>query len=514
MANVENLQQHLDGLARRGARYLRRYALKEAVEWSMRHVHLVALVVPLVFAVFAAISRFAGYDLWVLSPILTVLLALVVPVAYVLIAGVLGFALRPINRTYSLALFDRELGYKDRLQAADEFLKSGDLSPFEMASVEDAIPYAEKATNTRLQDIRIATPTLYTGKWGHGVAAVLLLGAGMFMSFFAFNPQVEATSDPDELVALVTPEAPLTVDEIFETPPDASDDVRPPTYVPTQTPKESVVVESTPAESQDSPLGRANPSDSNPKQSVQMGLSAGASQDNKTGSAASNLSGQANPDKKKKEAKSEPPKEQETKESKSALDKEQPKDESATGIAGGKGTSAGRQASSTDVTESLNKTDQDDMDSDVDLESDDEEDEEQEAANAARPMINQRKAAVDRRLSPSGMMGQEENDQANGRGGASGRKKTRGVAAMLLGVPQPDQLRSQINPGRVKIQRERAVPHPSDADIVASESRGEVDESIGKVARHELKPWMRNVVSNYFLAMREPPNEEPAEEGE
>ncbi|MCY4142532.1 MAG: hypothetical protein OXG08_02435 [Gammaproteobacteria bacterium] len=511
MANTDSLRKHLDGLARRGARYLRRYALKEAVEWSMRHVHLVALVVPAVFVVCVAIERFAGNDLWVLSPIVTVLVALVAPVAYVLIAGALGFALRPVNRTYSLALFDRELGYKDRLQTADEFLRSSDLTPFELASVEDAIPYAEKATNSRLQDIRIATPTLYTGKWGHGVAAVLLLGAGMFISFFVFNPQVEASSDPDELIALATPEVLPPVDEVFEAPQDSRDEVTPPTHVPSQTPKESVVVESTPAESTDSPLGRANPSDSNPKQSVQMGLSAGMSQDNKTGSAASNLSGQANPDKKKKETKSEPPKEQESKESKSAIDKEQPKDESATGIAGGKGTSAGRQASSTDVTESLNKTDQDDLDTDVDLESDDEEDEEQEAANAARPMINQRKAAVDRRLSPSGMMGQEENEQNNGRGGASGRKKTRGVAAMLLGVPQPDQLRSQINPGRVKIQRERAVPHPSEADTVASESRGEIDESIGKVARHELKPWMRNVVSNYFLAMREPPTEEEGE---
>ena len=78
---------------------------------------------------------------------------------------------------------------------------------------------------------------------------------------------------------------------------------------------------------------------------------------------------------------------------------------------------------------------------------------------------------------------------------------------MLLGVPMPDKLRSQINPGRVKIQRERAVPHPSDVAIATSEPRGVIDESIGVVVRHELRPWMRNVVSKYFVSLREQPIE-------
>ena len=513
MANLDNLRKHLDELARRGAGYLRRYALKETIEKAMRHVHVVALVVPLVFAVLATADRFVAQELWVLNPLLTILLAIAVPIVYVLLAGALGFLARRVSRNYALALFDRELGLKDRLQAADEFLKdrgTNDLTEFERASIEDAMPFAEKAADTKLQDIKIATPIIHTGKWGHGVAAVVLLGIGMFASFFVIGSQVEGATSPEDQLTMSTVESPTALEEdIYEPPTNTRENiVSPPKNVAAEQSRESEVLETTATESQDSALRRANPSDSNPKQSVQMGLSAGASQDNKAGSAASNLSGQANPEKKKQDDTVKEAKEREAKESKSAIEEEQPKDESATGIAGGKGSGAGRQSSTAEMTENTSKVQQDDMDSDVDLESDDEEDEEQEAASAARPMINQRKAPVDRRLSPSGMVGQEEDDQQNGRGGAGGRKKTRGVAAMLLGVPQPDQLRSQINPGRVKIQRERAVPHPSEVDEVASESRGEMDESIGTVAQPELKPWMRNVVSNYFIAVREQPTEE------
>ncbi|MCY3884116.1 MAG: hypothetical protein OXG24_04285 [Gammaproteobacteria bacterium] len=508
MANLENLRLHLDGLAVRGAGYLRRYALKNAVEKAMGHVHIVALIVPLAFVVIALADRFAGTQVWVLNPILTVLLALVVPIVYILLAAVFGFVSRKVSRNFALALFDRELGYKDRLQAADEFLNSSSLSEFESAAVADAIPYAEKATNTRLQDIKIAAPAIYTTKWGHGVVAVVFLVAGILVQLIAFNPNLEANPVPEELVALNTVEDLVFEEETVEAPMESEDETQsPPQNVSTDRTGEGAVLESQESKSQDSALRKANPSDSDPSESMQVGLSGGASQDNKAGSSSSSLSGEGDPEKKQQESK-EPPKDRENKEKKERPDEDEPGDESAKGIAGGKGSGSGRQSSSAEMTENTSRPLENDFDTGVDLESDDEEDEKQEATSAARPMINQRKPPVDRQLSPSGMVGQEEDERANGRGGAGARKKTRGVAAMLLGVPMPDQLRSQVSPGRVKIQRERSVPHPSQVASVDSKDRGSIDESIGKVAHHELKPWMRNVVSNYFTSMRRKPTEE------
>ncbi len=507
MANLDQLRQHLDVLANRGAGYLRRYALKESVEAAMSHVHIVALIVPVVFAVLSISDRWFGTQVWMLGPIFTVLLAIVVPVAYVVFSGAFGFLARKVNRTYALALFDRELEYKDRLQAADEFLKIEKLSPFESAAVDDAIPYAEKAIQEKLRDIRIAAPFMHSNKWGHGVAALVLLVVGVVVDFLVFDTSVDAIAPQDELVAVIVEDEPPLPEPVVEPVDQFNPVVAKEKTDPLDRDSENVVLESAEGSSSDSALHRANPSTTNPTQSMQMGVSAGATQDNQAGSAASNLSGQGNPDK-KREGSDDAAKERKNDDSpKKPSDEEQPKDESASGLAGGKGTGSGRQSSSAEMFEITNKVQQEDMDSDVDLESDDEEDEEQEAANTGRPFMNQRKSPVDRQLTPSGMVGNEENPDANGRGGAGGIKKTRGVAAMLLGVPMPDKLRSQINPGRVKIQRERAVPHPSDVAIANSESRGVIDESIGVVVRHELRPWMRNVVSKYFVSLREQPIE-------
>ena len=77
---------------------------------------------------------------------------------------------------------------------------------------------------------------------------------------------------------------------------------------------------------------------------------------------------------------------------------------------------------------------------------------------------------------------------------------------MLLGVPMPDKLRSQINVGRIKVQRERSVPIPNQVQATNSENRGQMDESVGTFSRTEMKPWMRDVAKKYFLDLRQNSN--------
>ena len=127
--------------------------------------------------------------------------------------------------------------------------------------------------------------------------------------------------------------------------------------------------------------------------------------------------------------------------------------------------------------------------------------EEQEAASSMRPMLSQRKAPANRQLGQSGM-GEDENPDANGRGGPGGLKKTRGVAAMLLGVPMPDRLQGAPNPGRMKVQREQSQPQDQFAEAVGAQARGKRDGQIGYVANQNLSPWMEDLVKDYFVSIR------------
>ena len=175
--------------------------------------------------------------------------------------------------------------------------------------------------------------------------------------------------------------------------------------------------------------------------------------------------------------------------------------ETSKGVSGGTGRSSGSRTSSSDQPPADDKARNDEAEGDATDDAEEEEDEEQKGASTSKPMLNNRKAAVDRSLSPSGLS-DRENDQANGRGGPSGLKKTRGVAAMLLGVPMPDHLRGKSNPGRIKVERERADPEPKTSLAADATNRGSRQESIGYLPHLALAPWMQDTVRDYFLAER------------
>ena len=588
---MNELRRNLDLLASKGSRYLRRFALKGAMEKAWPLVGIVALLFPLgyfgyrcyeIYEAFQATATGASFSLvsvgwgllWTMLVALLIpavfwlllyslesrryhgakeslvrvwpvvfLLALAFPVGYfvsylfqvlgqyatvsygfspflslaVLLAVVLvvaipfvfiglwaffGFSFGRVDRQTSLALFDRELGLKDRLQSADEFRLKEQATPFEQAAITDAMPHAEEALQTRLANIEIAKPAMDTIKWPLVFAAMFIFVLGLSTNGLQFE---RSTVE----LAMVSPD-----DHVD--PSESEEDVKPPVFPDEKSTEQDVpepdapvaeeqkpteMKKATEATNSESSLAESEEAQSVPQQTSESGLSASASKQNQPGQAASNIAGLGN-EKQQEEDVAEKKKPNQSKPEKENDSKEEEKDDSASGIAGGKGTGSGKQSASTEMLEQHSRSREDDFDQDVDQESDDEEDEEQEAASAAKPMLNQRKAPVDRQLTPSGV-GFEENDQANGRGGPGGLKKTRGVAAMLLGVPMPDKLRSQINVGRIKVQRERSIPIPNQVQTTNSENRGQMDDSVGTFSRTELKPWMRDVAKKYFLDLRQ-----------
>ena len=137
--------------------------------------------------------------------------------------------------------------------------------------------------------------------------------------------------------------------------------------------------------------------------------------------------------------------------------------------------------------------DEDEVEDDDDIE---DEDEEQENRGGMQPNLRDRKPPVSRDLRIG--FGNNPNPDANGRGGPSEQKKSRGTASLVLGVPVPDRVKGQPNPGRTRITQERVEPRAEQAGATVAEERAPSALPVGPVARTSLRPWMRSLVTDYF----------------
>ena len=99
--------------------------------------------------------------------------------------------------------------------------------------------------------------------------------------------------------------------------------------------------------------------------------------------------------------------------------------------------------------------------------------------------------------------GNRPNPDANGRGGPSAPKKSRGVASLVLGVPIPDRVKGQPNPGKTKITQERIEPREEEATSAEAGDRGMRAGPLGRLGPVEMTPWMRQLVRDYFRTRRE-----------
>jgi len=142
----------------------------------------------------------------------------------------------------------------------------------------------------------------------------------------------------------------------------------------------------------------------------------------------------------------------------------------------------------------VSETDDDPVEDDSDV---DDDDSESEARGGMQPNLRDRRPPVNRDLSIG--FGNEPDEEANGRGGPGQTKKSRGTASLVLGVPIPDHIKGQPNPGRTKITQERVEPKDDDAQNVTAADRGRRTAPAGNVSRPHMSPWMRAIVRAYFL---------------
>ena len=168
------------------------------------------------------------------------------------------------------------------------------------------------------------------------------------------------------------------------------------------------------------------------------------------------------------------------------------------GATAGRGSSGGssRNPASTDWS-SKDRTEAADNEAFEQEEDVDDEQSESEARGGLQPNLRDRRPPVNRDLSIG--FGSLASPDANGRGGPGERKKSRGVASLVLGVPVPDHVKGQPNPGRVKINQERVQPQGEEVPQGTAEDRGRRSCSAGHLSERTLDASMRHIVRDYFL---------------
>ena len=180
-------------------------------------------------------------------------------------------------------------------------------------------------------------------------------------------------------------------------------------------------------------------------------------------------------------AKKKEPKPQKDKES----DADDKKVEDESGATAGRGSSGGssRNPASTDWA-SKDRTETADNEEFEQEEEVDDEDSESEARGGLQPNLRDRRPPVNRDLGIG--FGNQASPDANGRGGPGERKKSRGVAGLVLGVPIPDHVKGQPNPGRVKVNQERVQPQGEEMPGDTAEDRGRRSSPAGHLSERTL----------------------------
>lgn len=484
----ERLRSELDRAERRGRDLLRdergRRAVREQLptySWGLVGVAVVLLLVAVFRRLFTTpaddqswwmLVGFAGFSLLALPVVVLVERA------------------KARNRSFhardGLSRIDRELGLLDRLPTAHEFIGRGDRGPFMQAAIEDAEEAARRANTEPLPE-REPAPLVHPDVWRRvaGAAVVLLLaiwiaprGTGIGVPTSSVGDIPSSATEATEARA---PDVPPTVPPEPERPTESVDPRK-----GTSPPSAEATAGELPEQAKDA-RGATGVGDS-----AEAAAATGASRSKGTPSGQGQVSV---PD--DKERKPRPRKPAKKPEDEDDTEKE-PKPGERSGATAGSGASGGsnRNPSTTEWTskDQVTQTEEDPLEHDEDV---DDEESDQEARGGVQPMLRDRRPPANRDLTIG--FGNEPNPDANGRGGPSQMKKSRGVASLVLGVPIPDHVKGQSNPGRTKITQERIEPREDDRTPASAGARTPRASPIGAVEPLPLGPWLRRIVRSYFL---------------
>ena len=492
MESEQTLHRQLDEFTVQGGRWLLHSRLRDGVKRHGREALLLLIAVPALALLLCLLGVWAP-TWWQL-----LLLTLLLPLAW-LVGQLVAILRHHPTRQESLAVVDERFRLNDRLQTADEFLHAASPSPFTQAAVEDSAQAANEVDGKELY--------WEWGPWSLGARALwcpLLAVALIVLALLLPNRSSSdstksslAPGDPQEVAARIEkkpeedPQKPLQANLKREpnkprTPrTEAKKPLGNPEAKPSQQATEKAMTDDEIKETEGVTEGGQH---SDAKSSGRSDRSMG-SPGNQSPASRPSEKQPAKKKPKKKTAKPELPK------------KAKKKVEDKSGATAGRGSSSG--SSRNPASSEWSSKDRVEETEDQDLEDEDDVDDdesESEARGGLQPNLRDRRPPVNRDLSIG--FGNRANPDANGRGGPSQRKKSRGVASLVLGVPVPDHVKGQPNAGRVKITQERIQPKSEKAEPANAEDRGERQTPYEPVPQRQLTPDLKRVVRDYFLNLR------------
>lgn len=489
------LRDDLSTLGRRAAVEIQRRRLRQgwrvAVTLGMRAVW----VVPCAFVGLEAgrvVARLPAEEPWSWPALIG---ATLVPPALIAAFACWRFRSAAVAGREGLGAVDRAQRLHDRLVTADEFLARGPRTGFEAAAVADAEVHARRLAQSEVDLGALGKPWRMRQSWVGMAFAAVLLCVGFWLDRVEREPAPEADPgstpvaggpvlDPQDDTA--DPAGPaLTPDADAEARPRGAR--RPPT-------EESSRAQSAEHREEASDTRSARGAGQAGQAMASQGASHSKSVPSNQGPTKPQEQPEATPlEKKRNDEKrdqaSEPPPDQ------------KPAEES--GATAGRGSSKGsnKNPAASEWSSKDQVTSPEDKGVEDDQEIDDEE-EEQESRGGIQPNLRDRKPPVNRDLRIG--FGNRPNPDANGRGGPSEQKKSRGVAALVLGVPIPDRIKGQPSKGKTKITQERIEPQPEDAESIAATARTPRSGPLGNRPHREapLDAALRDLVRQYFDSLR------------
>ena len=464
-----------------------------AATWP-RAVPLI-LIVPMLYLMVCLAVRQEGIDFEL--PWWMVALASLLPPAIYFVNASLPAPIEIAEKS-ALARVDDALHLDDRMTTAREFLAVDQPTPNMRAAIADAEAHAAAAREFATTEPAAASQ-LTRGHWLWPAAAALIIVATFWLDV---APDAAPTS---RAAGGTPPDAIASTDD--SVPPDAD---QPKATDLRQTPQPEVPRDPAATAHQRGDSGVTTKNRKKSRGDQGRGKSSQAESSAGRSAGEGQATDQAQPTKGAKKKPQKPKKDQPAKNyRRKKKHRRQPQGDEKSMASSGQGK--GRGSSRSPTASEWSSKDQSVADDEEELEDEDDvddEDEESEARGGLQPSLRQRKPPVNRDLN-IGFGGGKPPPHANGRGGPGMPKKQRGVAQLVLGIPYPDQIAGQPNPGRTKVTQERIEPQPQPAPPVAAELRPQRSSAVGHLSKPILLPWMQDLVRAYHLANQPQKTQEP-----
>jgi hypothetical protein len=483
MSGRATLTRDLEQLVARTRKAVRRARLRRGLPEAARRALPWLAAVPFALLGCALLGADVGVPL---ALVLTLGLALAA-----LALALVRVATRGLSRRDALGVVDDRLELSDRLRTADEFLRAPVRNPFMEAAIDDAarLTHGVLGVELHFEQRPLRQPWALAPLWLAGLALLALVGRGAS----ATDPPPSVSDDA--LVATRPPVVPAEPrEEALRMPAPEPDAPEAPSARPAlQRRDEEARAREHAAELSD--IEKESAGKTSDGRSSDARSTSGASEARGAPSNQGQVSTPSEKEAKPPAKKPAPKPEQERKPD----PKPEPEDTSGStaGMGGSKGSNKNSVTSDWSSKDQVATPDEEELEQDEDTE---DEDEEQESRGGVQPALRDRRPPVSRDLRIG--FGNRPNPDANGRGGPSEAKKSRGVASLVLGVPIPDRIKGQPNPGKTKVTQERIRPRPEEAATIRAEARRARAGSAGSLGVPELEPWMRSLVRSYFLALR------------